>query len=282
MTQQPTGQFPPKQEANRVMPPNEAIKLGVDIRQWNERTEALMTEGARIIAFRGAGTVNGIDPSAAGKATTTLHDYVTSITADGTHVALMYDGDGDNREKPDVGSIFGGVVDSLGDNPRVTAIAAQTEGWYSPTTENGAIESAGGKPFETYVFPDALPGSHTSLTQSDALVAYPGYEQVFVGPAGPIAFDQLGDLSQKAAAHRPADAGSVKVTVLETRNNAAIDGELQAQLGMAADEQTRTKVEAKISQREQQPYGALFTPAGEFAVDANQYPSVDFNVFPVE
>src|SRR6266568_1783187 len=282
MTHKPTGQFPPKQETNRAMPPNEAIKLGMDVRQWNERTEALMSEGARIIAFRGAGTVNGIDPSAAGKATTILHDYVTSITTDGTHVALMYDGDGDNREKPDVGSIFGGVVDSLGDNPQVTAIAAQTEGWYSPVTENGAIESAGGKPFETYVFPDALPGSHASLTQSDALVAYSGYEQVFVGPAGPIAFDQLGDLSQKAAVHRTTEAGPVKVTVLETRNNAAIDGELQSQLGSATGDQARSKIMTKVTQREQQPYGALFTPAGDFAVDANQYPSVDFNVFPVE
>jgi hypothetical protein len=282
MTQPAPNQFPSQQEASEAIQHGEATRLGMDIRQWNERTEALMSEGARIITFRGAGTVNGIDPNAAEKATATLHEYVTSITADGTRIALMYDGDGDNRERPDVGSIFGGVVDSLGDNPHVTAIAAQTEGWYSPATENGAIESASGKPFETYVFPDALPGGHASLTQSDALVAYPGYEQVFVGPAGPIAFNQLGDLSQKAAAHRSTEAGPVKVTVLETPNNAAIGGELQAQLGSVADDQARAKIEAKITQREQQPYGALFTPAGEFAVDASQYPGVDFNVFPVK
>ncbi len=153
------------------MPVNhEAVRLSPDLHEWHERTDALMAQGARIITFRGAGTVNGIEPSAAEAATTMLHDYVTSITSDGTPVVLMYDGDGDNRQKPDVGSVFGGLVDSLSEDPNVTAIAAQTEGWYSPKTPNAPIESATGKPFETYVFPDDLPGAHASLTQSEALL----------------------------------------------------------------------------------------------------------------
>jgi len=263
------------------MPANhEALRLGPDLHEWNERTDALMAQGARIITFRGAGTVNGIEPGAAEAATTMLHDYVASITADGTPVALMYDGDGDNRQKPDIGSVFGRLVDSMSEDPNVTAIAAQTEGWYSPTSPNAPIESATGKPFETYVFPDDVPGAHASLTQSEALANYAGYEQVFVGPAGPIAFNQLGDLNQKAT-HRPAEAGKVKVTVLATLNNPAIDAELHAQLDAAGDDQARAKVTAKLDQRTQQPYGALFTAAGEFSVDTTQFPSVEFAVRPV-
>jgi hypothetical protein len=258
----------------------EATIMGPDLRQWNEKTEALMARGARVIVLRGAGTVNGIEPAAAQEATALLSEYVNDVTSDGRPVALMCDGDSHNPEKPDIGSVFGGLVDDLADNPLVTAVVAQSKGWYSPRTENGAIESASGRPYETYVFPDDTPGGHASLTQSDTLVAYPNYEQVFVGPAGPIAFNQLGDLSQKAAAQRPPEAGEVKVTVIATPNNPAVDGELHAQLGAAADEQVRAKVTAKLDQRAQQPYGALFTPTGEFSVDTNQFPGIEFAVRP--
>lgn len=255
----------------------EATMLDADLRQWNERTEALMGQGARIITFRGAGTVNGIEPGAAEAATATLQEYVKSITDEGTPVVLMYDGDEDNREKPDVGSVFGGLVDSLADNPKVTAIAAQTKGWYYPRTEGGPIESASGKPYETYVFPDDTPGSHASLTQSDKLVGYAGYEQVFVGPAGPIAFNQLKDLSDKTA-QRPAEMGEVPVTILVTPNNPGVGEALSAQLATTTDEQAREKIAAKLTQREQQPYGALCMPTGEFAVDPTQYPGIKLTV----
>lgn len=200
------------------------------------------------------------------------------MTTEGTPVALIFDGDGDNRQKPDIGSVFGSLADSLSENPLVTAIAAQTEGWYSPSVEGGAIESATGKPYETYIFPDDLPGSHASLTQSSALVSYPNYEQVFVGPAGPIAFNQLEDLNSKTTG-RPEDAGPVKVTILETPNNPELDFELTSQLNTAAnDEQKKAKIQAKIAQRKEQPYGALFTKDGKFSLDVSQYPNITFNV----
>jgi hypothetical protein len=260
------------------MPVNpEATMLGPDLHEWHKRMDALMTQGARIITFRGAGTVNGIEPRAADVAITILHKYVTGIAADGTPVVLMHDGDRDNRQRPDIGSVFGGLFDSLDGDPRVTVIAAQTEGRYSPKIPNSPIESATGKLFETFIFPDDTPGGHASLTQSEALVNYSGYEQVFVGPAGPIAFNQLGDLSQKSA-HRPVEKSKVRVTVIATPNNSVIDEDLNSQLSTTTDEQTRAKVKAKVTQRAQQPYGALFTPNGEFSVDANQYPGINFNV----
>lgn len=259
-------------------PKTEAIRLGSDLAPWNERMGALKARNARIITFRGAGSVNGIDSTEAKGAVDLLKKYVDQVTADGTAVALMYDGDGDDRTNPDVGSVFGGLVDALGDNPRVTAIAAQTEGWYSPSVENGAIESATGKAYETYVFPDDLPGSHASLTQSDDLVAYPNYEQVFVGPAGPIAFNQLQDLNDKAT-NRTEGGEPVRVTVLETSNNANLADKLNAQLEVAEDNsEQQQKIQAKITQREQLPFGALFTREGEFSVDVREYPNVAFTV----
>ncbi len=238
-------------EEKQKPPITEAVMLGTDIQPWHDRAEALKESGTRIIALRGAGSVNGIDPESADRAVGLLQHKVAALVEAGTPVALMYDGDGDSREKPDVGAVFGQLADAFKDNPSVTAIAAQTEGWYTP--DSGPIKSASDTPFETYVFGDDLPGAHDSLTQSSALVEYDGYEQVYVGPVGPIAEKQLKDVSDKAA-DRPAEAGPVPVTIIETRNNAALDQQLQTQLESAADDAARAKVTAKITQRQSQPY----------------------------
>ncbi|HKU19121.1 MAG TPA: hypothetical protein VJP80_07710 [Candidatus Saccharimonadales bacterium] len=257
----------------------EAIRMDTGIHEWDERTDALIAEEAHIITFRGAGTVNGIEPHAADRATDLLHDYVTSIRATGKPVALMYDGDTDNRARPDLGYVFGSLVELLGND--VTAIAAQKEGWYNPVTENGAIKSAGGRPYETYVFPDELLGGHGTLTQSERLITYSGYEQYFVGPAGPMAFSQLTDLSKKASSRlTELGLGPIPVTVLETPNNPAIGDDLIAQLN-TADEQTRAEIAAKLAQRERQPYGALFTPEGELAIDASHFPGIELNIIQI-
>lgn len=257
--------------------PKEAVFLGADLEPWNREVAALIAEGAQIITFRGAGTVNGIEPAAAGEMVRRLNMYVETITSGGRTVALMYDGDGDNRERPDVGSVFGTLVDSLSGNPRVRAIAAQTQGWYNPTVERGPIMSATGKAYETYVFDDGLPGAHESLTQSEALVAYPGYEQVIVGSAGPIALRQLADLSHKAS-NRSTEAEPMHVTVYEAPLNPAVEVDLQTKLVATTDEQVRANTTAKLEQRHNQPYGALFTPDGRFAVDEAQFPGISFSV----
>ena len=151
-----------------------------------------------------------------------------------------------------------------------TAIAAKSR-------TSARFKSATDTSYETYIFGDGLPGAHDSLTQSPALVGYDGYEQVYVGPVGPIAEKQLGDVSAKAAG-RPAEAGPVPVTIIETKNNATLDSQLRAQLAAAADEAARAKVQAKITQRESQPYGAFFTPDGELALDVSKYPGVSIDV----
>jgi len=272
----PTGQDP-SLIAGNTAETERAIMMDQDAREWHSRVDALMSEGARIITFRGAGTVNGIEPAAATAATEAINKYVADATEAGTTVAIMFDGDEDNREKPDVGAVFGAVADAFKDNPKVVPIAAQQKSWYYPKVEGGALESATGTLFETYVFPDDLPGSHAALTQSETLAQYPAYEQVFVGPAGPIAFNQLQDVNDKAAA-RPDEAGQLRVTVLETPINHELDQVFQGQLEAAADDEARAKVQAKIDQRAAHPYGALFTPDGELGFEPNQYPNLDIQI----
>lgn len=275
-TPTPTGQDPSLIVGNTAET-ERAIMMDQDAHEWHSRVDALMAEGARIITFRGAGTVNGIEPTAATAATEAITKYVADATEAGTTVAIMFDGDEDNREKPDVGAVFGAVADAFKDNPKVVPIAAQQKSWYYPKVEGGALESATGTLFETYVFPDDLPGSHAALTQSETLAQYPAYEQVFVGPAGPIAFNQLQDVNDKAAA-RPDEAGQLRVTVLETPINHELDQVFQGQLEAAADDEARAKVQAKIDQRAAHPYGALFTPEGELGFEPNQYPNLDIQI----
>jgi len=265
---------------NQYPAPEQATIMEADASAWHNRVDGLMADGAHIITVRGAGTINGIDPGAAEGATKLLTDYVTQLAEGGAPVALMFDGDEDNREKPDVGSVFGGIADAFKDTPNVTALAAQQKSWYYPKSEGGSLESAAGTPYETYVFPDDMPGSHAALTQSGKLVAYPKFEEVFVGPAGKIAFDQLKDLSDKAAT-RPPESGPVSVTIVETPNNANLTPILVGQLAAAPDEQAKAKVQAKIDQRRAQPLGALFSPEGQFTVDQAQYPGLAFKITPV-
>jgi hypothetical protein len=277
----PQNTYPIAQEAH----PNRAIILETSLGQWHERMEGVMAQGARVIAFRGAGSANGIEPTAATHIGEMLHRYVTDLTADGTPVVLMYDGDDDVRERPDLGSVFGALVDGLADNASVTAMAVQTTGWYKPRSEGAALASAGGRAYETYVFNKDMPEidpslkgrglAHSALTQSGALVAYGNYEQIIVGAAGSITAGQLHDLAQKTEG-RPAEAGPVRVSILSAHINPELDESLQDSAQNDPREDRRTRAAEKIVQRTNHPYGALFTAAGEFALVAADYPGVDF------
>ena len=253
---------------------NQATIMEGDGSAWHSRMEKLMQDDTQIIVLRGAGTVNGIEPGAAETATGMLRDYVKYLSDQGRKVALMFDGDSDNRQRPDIGSVFGGLADSLKDDPNMYFLAAQSKSWYSPENEGDPTASATGTPYETYVFTN---GDHADFTQSPKLATYRNYEQVFVGPAGPIAFSQLEDLGRKAA-ERSLDAGNVRVTILGTPNNPAVGEDLDGKLAAAPDDAARAKVQAKIDQRSHAPNGALFTNEGQFAVNETNYPNIDFNV----
>lgn len=253
-----------------------ARRIGSDLKPWQQRVDSLISEGAVIVTLRGAGSVNGIDPIAASRAVGMIRDYILALRGSGTSVALMYDGDGDNRAKPDVGSIFGELADSFAKDSSVKFIAAQSEGWYGPPDESDPIKSSNDTPYETYVFAADLPGQHASLTQSSALVAYPRYEQIFVGPAGKIAFSQLQDLSDKAVASRDAEYGEVKVMILSTSNNAALTAQFEAKFNAEVDETKRAKIAANIEQRRDNPFGFLCDSEGRMNLEMSRYPGLSF------
>jgi len=256
--------------------------MEADHAEWDRRVDALIAQDAHIITFRGAGTVNGIDPSAAAEATEQLRGYVSQLAEDGTTVALMFDGDEDNRDRPDVGAVFGALVDSLQNKPNVVALAAQKQNWYYPPKEGGPLETATGTPIETYVFPDSVEGEHAAMTQSTTLAKYGKFEEVFVGPAGPIAFSQLKDLSEKAVSDRSDELGPIPVTIIPTANNGELDQVFRSDLAAAGDDEAkRAKVQAKIDQRSGQPTGALYDAGGNLTISTDAYPKLALQVRPL-
>lgn len=248
--------------------------------KFHDRMDELMSEGREIFVFRGAGTNNGISLEDAPRAAERVIILLREALDAGRKVVIMYDGDEDNRDKPDIGSIFGMLADTFKDNPDITPITAQKEGWYYPKTDGAALESAGGTPYETYVLPDSAPLKNgaaypdltpqTDLTQSESLAKYDKYQQIFVGPAGPIAAAQLGDLNEKASGH------NVSVLAIATRNNPQLTSEFAAkkQTATEAGDAKKTAVlDAIIAQREL-PFGALYSASGERALSPNDYPNL--------
>lgn len=254
---------------------HKAERMDESAEAFHSRMGQLMAEGRDIFVFRGAGTKNGIAvedvPGAVDKIMANLQ---TSLDA-GRKVAIMFDGDEDNREKPDVGAVFGLVADLVKDNENVAAIAAQQESWYYPDTEGGDLKSATGTPYETFVFPDSTPGGHASLTQSKDLAQYENYKQFFVGPAGAIAGDQLRDLNEKAQG-RPEDK-KVEVIAIATHNNGNLSQEFEEK-AKAADESGDTAkadgFRATLKQREEQPYGMMYGADSYKSFLPSEYPNV--------
>ncbi len=262
---------------------SQAQMIGLDLKPWESRMQGLIEAGATIIAFRGAGTVNGIQPEAEGKAVATIRDAILELRESGIPVVLIYDGDGDNRVKPDVGSVFGQLADTFKQDTGVVTIAAQTEGWYSPASPNAPISSATGTAYETYVFGDKVEGAHASLTQSAQLVAYSNYLQVFVGPVGQIGFNQLQDVSDKVVARSDADPSPVRVAIFITPNNPAVGDQLANQLEAATgNEELIAKITPKIEQRKNYPYGFFCTSEGGFSLDAQMYLGIAFKTINME
>lgn len=170
-------------------------RLSSDLAVWDRRVAELSEAGTRIIAVRGADSVNGIDPADMDRIVSYMHARIEEVRAQGFPVALMYDGDADDRATPDVGAVFGMLADTFAADMDVSFIAAPSAQKYSDPA-GGPICSAMGTEYETYVFDD-VPDGHSNSTQSASLVGYAGYEQAFVGAVGPIAAEQLRDLGRR-------------------------------------------------------------------------------------
>jgi hypothetical protein len=255
--------------------PAKAEIMDEDGEAWHEAMREHMANGDRIIAFRGAGSINGIDPADLEKRTTAIEQDLEQWLSENPDrkVVLMFDGDEDNRERPDIGAVFGIIGDKFADNPRVVLRAAQKQSWYYPKTEGGNLETANGTQILTNVFPDSTPGEHSAFTQSDELVNYPNYEQIFVGPVGDIAFGQLKDASDKAH-----DGRRVKVFLHATKNNSGMDAVIAQNLENAratGDEGKIAKFTDQQRQRADFPYGKFFDKQGRQTIKPSDYPGLD-------
>lgn len=258
--------------------------LETDLQPWHGRMQGLISQGAAIIALRGAGAATGIEPTAVGPITSILEDYVAELGAGGRPVVLISDGDDDNRQYPHVGAVFGILADKFADNPAVISVAVQIPDWYKPKIPGVALCSDQGTPYETYIFdegmaaiPDSLKGraqAHSALSQSDQLVSYPHYEQIVVGAAGSATINQLRDLSSRAL-RLSENAGPMRVTVLAAHNDPSIKDKLEAKLGNpdVAKEAATLK---KLARHAESPYGLLCTTTGELAIDPAGYLGLSF------
>lgn len=244
------GAIPP--EPDRPVLGQAAIDIAT---AWDMSTRMAMRRGSEIIALRGAGSTGGIDPQAADHV---LDDLLIprfeQLHEQGTPVVVMYDGDPDDPAKPDIGYVAGRLLDRFGrliNTGDMTFMTAQTKDWYYPPEPGSNLANAHGLPFDTYVFPRGeYPGDHNRFTQSDLLVAYPRYRQLYIGAAGMLAANQMVDYCNRV----PAGSG-VHVTVIRALINGALDKEIGDKLAAAVDDAKRQKFANMLEQRRRR-YGA--------------------------
>jgi hypothetical protein len=228
---------------------------------FEARMQQAIDRQSAIIALRGAGSTGGIDPEAAAHV---LDDLLIPRVEEDLRrgpVAIIYDGDPDNREKPDIGSVAGGLRDYFDDrrgDQGVSFLTAQRRDWYYPTTPGSNLTNANGLPYETFVFPEGVyEGDHNSFTQSKLLARYRRYRQVYVS-GGPIATEQLGDYANKVPAGSP-----MNVVVVRALINRALSAEIGDKLAQATTDAQRQKFEAMLEQR-RKIYGQQWNNDGEF------------------
>lgn len=248
--------------------------LETDQSSWDLITAYLIFNNFHIIALRGAGSVNGIDPDEANSAVDVLKDAIANSRESGQKVAILYDGDADSLEKPDIGYIMGRLLDLFGNDPGSTLfLAAQKQGWYFPAEAGGNITNAGDLQYVTYVFPnDAHPGDHNSFTQTAQLVATDQYEQWYIGASGDIATSQLADFNNKV----PEDARRTAV-ILRASINHELDRVIQTKLEQATAEDNQplvAKLQKQLAQR-QQKFGAHWDNEGNSTIDDSDFPNLN-------
>lgn len=242
---------------------------------WDRLVEEIIAREGSVIALRGAGSVNGIDPAVAGRLVESeIIPRLKELISAGEKVTILFDGDADNPSKPDIGFIAGRILDQFGkDQVDLVVVTAQKESWYNPSTPNANLANAHAVQAVTYVFPEGeYPGDHNSFTQDVQLVASPRYQQWYIGASGNIASEQLVDFNAKVPANETRE-----VILFRASNNAVLDEELQAKLVLAqaaSDDIKVTKLLAQLEQR-QNVYGVHWDNNGFPTIDSNKFPNLN-------
>lgn len=241
--------------------------------EWNALVDQILSKKGRIIALRGAGSINGADPAESNRLLENeLLPRIQNYLARGEHVTFLFDGDPDDPKKPDIGYFAGRLLDTFGNNQNgVDFVTAQKRSWYYPSTEKGNLANAHGRDYVTYVFADdKYPGDHNAFTQDARLVASPKYEQWYIGASGDIATSQLEDFNAKV------HAGHKKTAVLfRVHNNKALSAEISKKLTEAqGDEAKFAKFTKQLAQRDR-VYGAHWDNNGNPVLDVKSFPKLN-------
>lgn len=240
---------------------------------WEQISAYLLENQFHIFALRGAGSVNGMDREEIDALLPQLQQRIQVLRQSRAPVAIVFDGDPDSLDRPDIGYVAGRLIDQFGNDPDdVLFLTAQKQSWYYPETEGRNLANALGRSYATVVFADnTFAGDHNAFTQSAELVRSPRYEQWYIGASGPIATEQLADFNAKVP------VGSVRTaTIYRVHNNADLSSVIENKLALAVDagdQQKATKFQKQIDQR-QNPYGAHWTPNGEPSLNQVNFPNL--------
>lgn len=240
---------------------------------WNKIVDQIRLNEEKVIVLRGAGSVNGAEKSDADLLLEKqLIPRIEAILNSGKKVVIMYDGDDDNMDKPDIGYFMGRLLDRYGNGQNgVTFVAAQKRSWYYPKKENGNLGNAHGLYYLTYVFEDGVYlGDHSTFTQDQRLVEISGYEQWYIGACGDIATGQLIDLNKKVPAGQKRQA-----IIFRVRNNPGLDHEIENKLKVAESAHDPVKIAKFKKQLEQRLriYGTYWDNEGKSTIGAESFPN---------
>lgn len=236
---------------------------------WEKMVDEMLARSRHIIALRGAGSFNGITIAAADNMLKrTLIPRVSAYLRDG-RVSIIYDGDNDDPNYPDVGHIMGRLRDAFGDGP-VDWYAVQKWNWYKyqyndvPAgiePELKPLHSANGGEYRTVLFSEKqFAGEHNWFSQHERLVRSPAYEQWYVGACGLIASEQLADYSAKAEGV----PGLHKAVIFRAAVSIEQGRKIRTKLREATDPEVIKRLQDSIARRAANLYGLLCTPKGEF------------------
>ncbi len=229
---------------------------------WEEIVREMLATSDHIIALRGAGSFNGISIVDANKILDKeLIPRIESCLESGT-VSIIFDGDNDDPEYPDIGHIMGGLRDYFGNH--VNFYAVQVLSWYEYREGLPALKplhSAHGNEYRTVLFPDKkFVGEHDHFSQHVRLAQSPKYEQWYIGACGQIANKQLADYSAKVEGITGKHAAVVFRAPVSIEQGQKINKRLEKE----TDPERRRRLEDSLARRTENPYGLLCTPDGEF------------------
>jgi hypothetical protein len=238
------------------------VALDTTGQRWETVVDDLLSRDFRIIALRGAGSFNGISKSDADRIVAQhlvprLVGYVQ--TGD---TAIMFDGDNDDLDYPDIGYIMGRLRDQFEDWADFYAV--QMLSWYKYRDKLPAmrpLHSASHEEYRTYLFPaNVFAGDHDHFSQHARLVRTPRYEQWYIGACGLIASKQLADYSAKVEGAE----GEHRAVIFRAKVSSEQEQKILRKLQEETDPERSARLRESFARRAENPFGLLCTPDGEF------------------